>query len=93
MPDPKPSSDFIRDLCGRTKTLRKARGFTQARMAIAMGVSHAAYKKYENGTPLPVHLLVRFAAIAQSDLDFLLTGIPRSMQEEGDESSLQKGKN
>lgn len=74
MTEKKPSSDFIRGLCSRIQLLRSARGFTQSQMAAAMGITLAAFKKYEQNTPMPAHLLERFSLIVGRDIDYLITG-------------------
>lgn len=70
------STAFIAAFIKRTRQLRKARGLTQAKMAIAMGLSVDAYRKYETRSPMPVHLLERFSIITGRGIEFIVTGKP-----------------
>lgn len=54
--------------CQRTAALRISRGWTQAQMASALGISLDRYKKYEIRTPLPQMLLPRFALLVDREL-------------------------
>lgn len=79
-------SAFSDAFCERVRAARKAREFTQAAMAAALGVGAEAYRAYEKRTPLPHCLVQRFAAIAGVDIEYLFTGrrlraLPRSNDE------------
>ena len=65
---------FLSDLLSRTRSLREARGWSQAQMAEALGVSLARYKKYETRSPLPHHLIPRFAMLVGKDIEYVLCG-------------------
>lgn len=66
--------EFNQRLCARVAELRKAKGWTQDRMAAILGIPLERYKKYETRTPLPHHLISRFADIVDRNADFVLTG-------------------
>ena len=68
-PTQKQFEDSLRE---RTRQLRGVR--TQEEMAELLGVGFEAYKKYETRSPLPQHLLPKFAMIVGCDLEYLLTG-------------------
>lgn len=68
-----PSSIFNVAFCARTKELRKARGWTQAQMAEALGIEKAAYSKYENRSPLPHWLIPRFCLFCDASPDEMFT--------------------
>lgn len=59
---------------GRVRALREGRGWTQEEMAEAIGVPLHSYKKYETRSPLPPHLIGRFAALVGRDIAYVLTG-------------------
>ncbi len=73
MSDTRPA-DYREAFCARVKALRQARGFTQAEMAHALGITEEAYRKNEKRSPLPHHLIERFVAIVGTDVQFLMTG-------------------
>jgi DNA-binding XRE family transcriptional regulator len=60
----------------RIKSLREAQRWSQAEMADLLGVPVDRYKKYETRSPLPLYLIVRFAALTNTTPDFILTGVP-----------------
>jgi transcriptional regulator with XRE-family HTH domain len=62
---------FAESFCLRTKELREARGMTALQMARRLGVSVVTYYKYEKRTPLPHHLIERFAALINVEIDVL----------------------
>jgi transcriptional regulator with XRE-family HTH domain len=53
---------------------REARGWTQAQMALALGIPAERYRKYETRSPLPLYLVERFALITGRDVVYLVTG-------------------
>jgi transcriptional regulator with XRE-family HTH domain len=73
------SAAFTRGFCTRVRAHRLARGFSRAEMARALGVTIAAYEKYETRSPLPHHLIEPFAVITGADLEELF--------ERGDDSA------
>lgn len=67
-------SRYKREFTARIRRLRKEKGWTQAQMATALGVSTEAYRKYEGRTPLPHALLERFALVTERTVHYLVTG-------------------
>lgn len=65
---------FNNALCERVKRLRNERGWTAEQMATALGVPPERYRKYENRSPLPAYLMERFALLANSSVEYLITG-------------------
>lgn len=63
--------EFVRAFCTRVRSLRVARGMTQAEMAQALGIPLPRYEKYETRSPLPHHLVEPFAAITGVQVDTL----------------------
>ena len=59
MTQPSPDQDRVFDqvFCARTRAARIARGLSQAEVARALGISRAAYARYEADQPLPLHLV------------------------------------
>ena len=56
----------------RLKRLRKARKFSQERLAEAIGISYSAYRRYESGErDMPLTVAVRLADLFQVSLDEL----------------------
>lgn len=64
-PDP---DRFVPGFLGRVRAAREATGMTQAEMALVLGIKRSAYEKYETRTPLPHHLIKRFAAVTGADV-------------------------
>lgn len=62
---------FARGFCTRVRAHRLACGFSRAEMARALGVTIAAYEKYETRSPLPHHLIEPFAVITGADIEEL----------------------
>lgn len=58
----------------RTRRLRGEKGWTQAQMALALGIPEERYRKYETRTPLPHDLLERFALITGKSIHYIVTG-------------------
>lgn len=58
----------------RLKDIRADLGWSQARMAEALGVPLVNYKKYEVRSKFPPHLLDRLALVTHRSLDFIVTG-------------------
>lgn len=67
-------SETDRAFIERTKALRKATGMTQQQMADALQIPKERYKKYENRSRMPGHLLKPFSAIVRRPVDYHLTG-------------------
>ena len=67
-------SEFNAGFRRRTKLARENAGFTMDSMAAALVIPRATYAKYENRSPMPHHLVVRFAIITDVDIDWLYTG-------------------
>lgn len=61
-------------LCGRVRAMRERCNYTQREMAELLGATMEQYRKFEVRSPMPAYYLVRFAAIAQVDMEYLLTG-------------------
>ena len=58
----------------RVKEAREAVGWTQAFMADSLGIPLERYKKYEQRSPLPHYLIVRFCQLTGGDIHYLMTG-------------------
>lgn len=58
MPDA--SKELDRAFVQRTKELREKRGYTQAQVALALGIELERYKKYEQRSPMPHAFVPRF---------------------------------
>lgn len=73
-----PSSDDQRErkeFGQRLRSARLATGFTQEQMAYALGINPARYSKYEIGrSEAPYTILSRIAEVADTDLNYLLSG-------------------
>lgn len=69
-------TNLRREICQRTRALREARGLTQAQVAENLGIGEEAYRKYEKRSPLPHHLLARFAILVGSSVSYIITGKP-----------------
>ena len=67
-------TSFNEAYCLRVKTLREKRGLTAERMAIALGIPADRYRKYEVRSPLPPYLIEQFSIIAETSIEFVLTG-------------------
>lgn len=66
----------------RLLELRRRLGFTQGVMAAKLGVSDRTYKYYEQGQrDAPLLFLIQTAALAQTDLNWLLTGETREIHD------------
>ncbi|SRR6266581_2819467 len=65
---------FNETLCQRVQELRQARGWTQEQMARALDIPLDRYKKYEVRSPLPPHLIERFAMLVGREISYVLTG-------------------
>ncbi len=67
-------AEFIAAMLARTRALRIKRGFNKVQMAQALGIPYDNYRQYEKRSPLPHHLIPRFAAIVDEEISFVLTG-------------------
>jgi len=67
-------SDYIEGVFKRTRELRKARFLSRAQMAQLLGVTAAAYQKYEDRSPLPHFFIEKFCLITGCSIEYLLTG-------------------
>lgn len=67
-------SQFRGEFIARIRAAREASGRTQGEMAYALGIPLANYEKYEGRSPLPHHLIGRFAEITRVSLDYLFLG-------------------
>ena len=63
--------------CARTRAARIARGLSQAEVARALGISRAAYARYEADQPLPLHLVEEFVELVGADYDELFASVER----------------
>jgi transcriptional regulator with XRE-family HTH domain len=81
-PDKTPDSRSVgepahlrREFGRRLRAARRALGYTQERMAYALGIRPARYGKYEIGrSEAPFDVLIRIARLAKVDLDYLIAG-------------------
>lgn len=78
--DPESAAAIVR----RTAELREQRGMTQQEMGDALHITKARYQKWEQRTPIPSPYVVRFCAVAQVDVYYLLTGHHRSKRPVGE---------
>lgn len=62
---------FARVFCARIRAARRARRLSQAELARRLGVSRAAYARYEAHTPLPIELAADFAKLTGAALEKL----------------------
>jgi len=67
---------YNQGFCARVQLARLTQGpnYTQKLMSGILGVSLAAYQKYEIRTPMPHYLIERFARITGASIDWLITG-------------------
>ena len=82
---PKTSVAEIRLAFGRRlRALRISLAYTQRQMARALGIQTARYSKYEIGrSEAPYDVLVKVARLAETSLDYLLTGRKAEYQPPG----------
>ena len=73
-------SEFNASFRRRTKLARESAGYTMESMAVALVIPRATYAKYENRSPMPHHLVVRFSIITDVDIDWLYTGARKPSQ-------------
>jgi ribosome-binding protein aMBF1 (putative translation factor) len=66
--------EFNEQFVRRVRQIREALGWKPALMAERMGVPLENWRKYENRTPLPHHLIPKFCRITGAEVWFLLTG-------------------
>jgi transcriptional regulator with XRE-family HTH domain len=69
-----PAEHYYRQYIERTRQLRKRAGYTAAELARRLGIEGATYRQYEYRSPLPQHLIARFARLVQCDIAHLITG-------------------
>ncbi len=68
----------------RLRALRTSLAYTQNQMARALGIQTARYSKYEIGrSEAPYDVLVKIARLAETSLDYLLTGRKAEYQPRG----------
>ena len=67
---------FNLEYIARVKALREELGWTSNQMAIALGVPHDRYRKYESRSPMPVYLIESFTNLTRVDIHYLITGRP-----------------
>ena len=67
-------SDYIEGVFKRTHELRKARFLSRAQMAQLLGVTAAAYQKYEDRSLLPHFFIEKFCLITGCSIEYFLTG-------------------
>jgi transcriptional regulator with XRE-family HTH domain len=70
--------EFNRGFIRRVKESREAMGWTQAFMAESLGIQLERYKKYEQRSLLPHHLIAGFCELTGCDIHYLLSGKHRS---------------
>jgi transcriptional regulator with XRE-family HTH domain len=66
---------FNQVFCARIRAARRARGLSQADVARALGISRAAYARYEAHTPLPLWFVADFVELAGADYDQLFAEV------------------
>ena len=74
MPEQNQEVVYLLGLLQRTIAARKARGWSQRFVADALGIPLERYKKYEQRTAIPVHLIERFCLLTGTDILFFVTG-------------------
>lgn len=76
-------ADFNEQLRERVARLRDEGGWSQAQMAVLLGVPFERYKKYETRSVLPPYLAPRLAMLVNRDVEYVLTGRtnPRRVRE------------
>jgi transcriptional regulator with XRE-family HTH domain len=74
---------FDQVFCARIRAARRARGLSQADVAQALGISRAAYTRYETHTPLPHHLVLDFVELTGADYVELLAEVETQELAEG----------
>ena len=87
MPKKQPRTAFNAAICRRLKDARIAAGETQASFADKLGISEEAYRKNENRSPLPHHLIPLACAELEMDPWFFLTGLFRQPERKPYEQS------
>lgn len=65
---------YREELCARVREARDSIGWTQLQMADALQIELDTYRKYEKRTPLPHHLIERFALFVGRDVAYIVTG-------------------
>ncbi len=92
MKKPRKVSDFKEEFLARTAYARHNAGFTQASIAIEMGLAAeddskaaSAYQKYETRSPLPHHLIPSFCALTNVTIGWLYSGpaVERPVEKRG----------
>lgn len=75
--DPNTEEDaFIAAFQARLKRARKERGFTQAQLALSLGLEKSTYKKYEGrrGSSFPLYLLPALSLLLGRPVDYWIYG-------------------
>lgn len=68
------AENFNQQVRQRLIEVRKGLGWSQSRMASALGVSGEKYKKYETYSVFPIYLLPRLVFVSGRTFSWLLTG-------------------
>lgn len=58
----------------RLRLARRAAGLTRSQLARALGIPRRQYLAYEEGAPLPPHLLSALCALTRCSRQYFLTG-------------------
>ncbi len=58
----------------RLKAFRNDLGWSQAKMAKALGLSKANYAKYEDRSKFPLHKLEQLALVTHTSIEYVVTG-------------------
>lgn len=58
----------------RLKAFRTDLGWSQAKMAKALGLSKANYAKYEDRSKFPLHKLEQLASVTHTSIEYVVTG-------------------
>ena len=59
--------------CEKLKELRHQNSYSQADIALILGIRQEQYSKYESGVrELPIHLLLRICKIYKTSSDYIL---------------------
>lgn len=67
-------SAYRAGLTARLRRLREAKGWTQAQMAVALGIPEERYRKYEGRSWLPIYLLEQLSLVTGRSIHFIVTG-------------------
>ena len=67
-------SAFYKAFRERLKGFRNELGWSQDKMAKALGLSKANYAKYEDRSKFPLHKLEQLASVTHTSIEYVVTG-------------------